>query len=110
MEVLTDHKSLEHFTTTKLLNQRQVRWSESLSDFRYQITHRAGKHATVPDALSRKAEDTPASLTDLTDERISNRQRILLPPERWSHGTGPPPTYLRTLDASLPIDTHIARA
>lgn len=80
VEVLTDHKSLEHFTTTKLLNQRQVRWSESLSDFRYQITYRAGKHATVPDALSRKAEDTPASLTDLTDERISNRQRILLPP------------------------------
>lgn len=110
MEVLTDHKSLEHFTTTKLLNQRQVRWSEFLSDFRYQITYRAGKHATVPDALSRKAEDTPASLTDLTDERISNRQRILLPPERWSHGTGPPPTHLRTLDASLPIDTHIAHA
>lgn len=108
VEVLTDHKSLEHFTTTKLLNQRQVRWSEFLSDFRYQITYRAGKHATVPDALSRKTEDAPTSTTDLTDERISNRQRILLPPDRWKQTDGGP-AHLRALDVSQPVDAHIAR-
>ena len=26
--ILTDHKNLEHFTTTKKLNRRQVRWNE----------------------------------------------------------------------------------
>ena len=31
VEVITDHKNLQHFASTKLLNQRQVRWSEFLS-------------------------------------------------------------------------------
>ena len=28
IEILTDHRSLEFFTTTKQLNRRQARWSE----------------------------------------------------------------------------------
>jgi hypothetical protein len=31
IKVLTDHKNLEYFMTTKLLNRRQARWSEFLS-------------------------------------------------------------------------------
>jgi len=31
IEVLSDHKNLKYFTTTKLLNRRQARWSEFLS-------------------------------------------------------------------------------
>lgn len=30
LTILTDHKNLLHFTTTKVLNRRQVRWSELL--------------------------------------------------------------------------------
>jgi len=33
IDVVTDHKNLEYFATTKLLNRRQARWSEFLSQF-----------------------------------------------------------------------------
>ncbi|KFG81444.1 hypothetical protein MANI_024595 [Metarhizium anisopliae] len=77
-EVLTDHKNLEYFTTTKALNQRQVRWSEFLSGFNFRIVYRPGTKAVRPDALSRKAEDRPER-ADTNDDRIKNRQRTILP-------------------------------
>ena len=33
VDVITDHKNLEYFSTTKLLTQRQARWSKYLSQF-----------------------------------------------------------------------------
>ena len=83
-EVITDHKNLEHFTTTKLLNQRQVRWSEFLSDFRFRIAYRPGRKAAVPDALSRLPGSAPPDKTNTADSRIANRERVLLPPDRWA--------------------------
>jgi len=79
-EIITDHKNLEYFTTTKSLSQRQVRWSEFLSQFNFRIVYRPGNRAIQPDALSRKAEDRPEK-ADLADDRIKNRQRTILPPE-----------------------------
>ncbi|KAM4067544.1 reverse transcriptase (RNA-dependent DNA polymerase) [Hirsutella rhossiliensis] len=77
-EVITDHKNLEYFTTTKALNQRQVRWSEFLSGFNFRIVYRPGTKAVRPDALSRKPEDQPKR-ADTNDDRIKNRQRTILP-------------------------------
>jgi len=37
--VLTDHKNLEYFTTTKLLNRRQARWVQFLSQFNFKIVY-----------------------------------------------------------------------
>ena len=34
-QVLSDHKNLEYFMSTKLLNCRQARWSEFLSCFNF---------------------------------------------------------------------------
>ncbi|EKV17510.1 hypothetical protein PDIP_31580 [Penicillium digitatum Pd1] len=34
-EILTDHQSLEYFMTTRQMNQRQARWNEFLSQFRF---------------------------------------------------------------------------
>jgi hypothetical protein len=81
-EIITDHKNLEYFTSTKALNQRQVRWSEFLSQFNFRIVYRPGSRAARPDALSRKPGDRPAK-TDLDDDRIKNRLRTVLPPERF---------------------------
>jgi hypothetical protein len=36
-EVITDHKNLQHFMTTKLLSKRQARWSEFISRFSFRI-------------------------------------------------------------------------
>ena len=51
--ILTDHKNLEYFTTTKELTRRQARWSEFLSRFNFVIQYRPGSSAGKPDALSR---------------------------------------------------------
>ncbi|CEP13212.1 hypothetical protein [Parasitella parasitica] len=52
--VLTDHKNLEYFTTTRNLSRRQVRWSEILADYNFVIQYRPGKQNGAADALSRR--------------------------------------------------------
>ena len=59
VEVITDHKNLEYFMSTKILSRRQARWSEFLSRFNYQITYRPGKAGGKPDALTRRLGDLP---------------------------------------------------
>ncbi|KAI1000182.1 hypothetical protein K3495_g8016 [Podosphaera aphanis] len=81
-KVLTDHKNLEYFKTSKVLSQRQVRWSEFLSQFNFQIVYRPGVKATRPDALSRKSEDRPNKF-DGDDDRVKNRERTVLPVSRF---------------------------
>jgi hypothetical protein len=38
--VYTDHRNLVQFTTTKVLNKRQIRWAEYLSQFDLRIIYR----------------------------------------------------------------------
>lgn len=70
IKVLSDHKNLEYFMTTKNLNRRQARWSEFLSRFDFQITYRPGKQGGKPDALTRRSGDLP-------NEGGDERQKIL---------------------------------
>jgi RNase H-like domain found in reverse transcriptase/Reverse transcriptase (RNA-dependent DNA polymerase)/Integrase zinc binding domain/Chromo (CHRromatin Organisation MOdifier) domain len=78
-EIITDHKNLQTFMTTKQLNQRQVRWAEFLSQFNFVIVYRPGSKATLPDALSRLPGLKPA---DADDERLRHRNQVVLPPEK----------------------------
>jgi RNase H-like domain found in reverse transcriptase len=57
--VLSDHKNLEYFATTKQLTRRQVRWSEHLLGFNYIIRYRAGRLGTKPDALTHRRDMYP---------------------------------------------------
>jgi len=50
--LLSDHKNLEYFTTTKQLMHCQVRWSEYLSSFNYLIHYHTGQLGTKPDVLT----------------------------------------------------------
>lgn len=52
--VLSDHKNLELFTTTKKLNRRQVRWNELLANYDFKIVFRPGKQGGKPDAINTK--------------------------------------------------------
>jgi transposase InsO family protein len=54
--VVTDHKSLEFFTTQPHLNPRQARWMGLLAEYDHTIVHRAGKLNVVADALSRRPD------------------------------------------------------
>ena len=72
-EILTDHRALEYFMTTKKLNARQARWAEFLSRFYFLIRYRPGKQNTLADALSRPEK---------TDLKMDNhRMQILLKPD-----------------------------
>ena len=53
IDVVTDYKNLEYFSTTKVLTQRQVQWSEYLSQFNLVIRFCPGHLGTKPDALTR---------------------------------------------------------
>jgi hypothetical protein len=75
--VYSDHKNLQYFASTKELNRRQVRWSQFLEDFNYQIVHRPGSEQVVPDALSRKAQ------YELLKEDREVNVRKLIPVERF---------------------------
>jgi hypothetical protein len=56
VKVLTDHKNLTYFTTTKVLNRRQVRWAELLASYNFQIHYQKGSENGRADALSRRAD------------------------------------------------------
>lgn len=56
--VISDHKNLEYFLTTKQLNRRQARWSEFLSAFNFEIQHRPGSLNGRADILSRRIDVT----------------------------------------------------
>ncbi|EKD03262.1 retrotransposon nucleocapsid protein [Trichosporon asahii var. asahii CBS 8904] len=84
VEVLTDHRSLEYFLTTKQLNRRQARWAEFMADFHFQISYRPGAKATKPDALSRRADHRPGdtAATSLSRELNEHNHRPLLTDEQ----------------------------
>ena len=75
IEVISDHKNLLYFSTSRTLTRRQARWSLFLSQFHYTISHRPGKLGGKPDALSRRS--------DLMPEGVDNAQKTLLGPEVW---------------------------
>ena len=77
--VLSDHKNLEYFATTKQLTRRQVRWSEYLSGFNYLIRYRAGRLGTKPDALTRQDDVYPHGDNVYTLANPHNFQSIFKP-------------------------------
>ena len=57
VQVVTDHKNLEYFMSSKLLNRRQARWSEFLSRFNFEITYRPGSMNNRAAAFTRRSGD-----------------------------------------------------
>lgn len=76
-KIITDHKNLEYFMTTRRLSERQVRWAQFLSRFNFELSYRPGRQNTVADALSRRDQDLPK---DVKDERFTYRDFQLLKP------------------------------
>ena len=54
MIVYTDHKNLISFTTIKILNRRQIRWSELLGQYKFKIQYISNKKNGRIDALNKK--------------------------------------------------------
>ena len=54
--VYTHHRNLEYCQYTKILNRRQARWAELLSEFNFVITYRPGEKNGKADALSHQTD------------------------------------------------------
>jgi RNase H-like domain found in reverse transcriptase/Reverse transcriptase (RNA-dependent DNA polymerase)/Integrase zinc binding domain/Integrase core domain/Retroviral aspartyl protease len=78
VKILTDHKALEYFMTSKQLTSRQARWAEILSQFFFTIAYRPGRKNELADALSRKEADVESQ--DKVKSQIRNQ--ALLKPEQ----------------------------
>lgn len=74
LQILTDHKSLEYFMTTKRLTGRQARWAEALSNYYFTIMYRPGKENGKADALTRMEDEVDSQ----NDVKTEYRTRALL--------------------------------
>lgn len=99
IRILTDHRNLEYFTTTKLLNRRQARWSEFLSRFNFRIQYRPGKQGQKPDSLTRRSKDLPKE----GDERLQHQSQVVLKRENFE--TDPQPIK-KKVRFDLPNKSH----
>src|SRR5882724_5925043 len=54
IDMVTDHRNLQYFSTTKILTRRQAQWSEYLSRFNLIIRFHPRKLRTKPDTLTRQ--------------------------------------------------------
>jgi len=74
--VYTDHQNLQNFLTTKVWNQRQIRWGQRLADYHFKIVYRPGKRGGKPDALSQRPEYRP-------EEGAKHSEQSILKPEHF---------------------------
>ena len=82
VKVLTDHKRLEYFMTTKKLTPRQARWAEFLLEYNFIISYQSGKKNEKADALTRKPHERPIAEDD---KRLEHQMQTLLPRKRFEH-------------------------
>lgn len=112
VQVISDHKNLQHFMTTKRLSRRQARWSEFLSRFEFKLIYRPGTQGGKPDALTRRSSDMPQ--TD-DDERLRHQDQTVIKPQNISPGMHPLALKQNTLhenhdDTQQPLDDLITAA
>ncbi|KAI1003236.1 hypothetical protein K3495_g4968 [Podosphaera aphanis] len=74
--ILSDHMNLKYFLTMRRLTERQIRWAEFMSRFRYSLVYRKGVENARADALSRRDQDRPKE----GDPRLLSRERQALDP------------------------------
>jgi hypothetical protein len=55
ISVISDHKNLKYFMTTKQLNWQQVRWAKYHSQFNFVIIYQPGMQRGKQDALTKKS-------------------------------------------------------
>ena len=89
--IYTNHKNLLYFTTTKVLNRRQVRWAKKLSRYNFKIFYRKDSENENVDALSRRSnyfEDSKASneaILEVFNDDITYNKKYLITTNRVEH-------------------------
>jgi hypothetical protein len=105
IQVLSDHKNLEYFISTKLLNCHQTHWAEYLSCLNFKIVYCPGKAGGKPDALTHRSGDLPK----VGDKHLVEQQKAVLKPHNL-------PDELQILaiyspsNTQLPLNRELAEA
>ena len=76
--IFCDHRNLQYFASSRVLNRRQARWSLFLADFDFVISYRPGAQQGKPDALSRRHDFQPAK----GDMVFQQQQATILKPHQ----------------------------
>ncbi len=79
IEIFTDHKALEHFSTKRKLTRRHERWIEILAPYNFRIQYRKGSENGKADALSRRPNGEPTQ-----KEKDELQTHVLLPREKFA--------------------------
>ena len=80
--MLTDHKKLEYFMTTKKLTFKQARYAEFLLKYNFIISYQSGKKNNKADALTCKLNKRPV---DGNNKKLKHHMQMLLSPKRFEH-------------------------
>jgi hypothetical protein len=105
IQVLSNHKNLEYFISTKLLNHHQTCWAEYLSYLNFKIVYRPGKAGGKPDTLTRRSGDLPEG----GDECLVEQQKAVLKPHNLPNELQIS-ANLSPSNTQLPLDQEIAKA
>jgi hypothetical protein len=82
--VITDHRTLENFSTQKDLSRRQARWMEFMSQFDAKIVYVKGEQNTAADGLSRiPVTDSEERATRLAEDLCGTLCGAVLPKTVW---------------------------
>ncbi|KAF7338861.1 Transposon Tf2-12 polyprotein [Mycena sanguinolenta] len=111
VSVISDHKNLEYFMSTRVLNRRQVRWSMFLSEFDFKLSWGPGVK-NVADAPSRRPDFVPQKGDETSEAQFKTLLRPyhteLLFPDRTlvpSTPSSPPPSATLSALTTLSIDS-----
>jgi len=77
--IYSDHQNLTYFQTAVLLNRRQARWSEELTQYNFRLLYRKGSSDAKADILSRCPEFTSkeGGTTSATSQSMLDKEQWL---------------------------------
>ena len=101
IQVLSDHKNLTTFMTTKVLNRRQARWAELLASYDFVLLHTPGKKNPA-DGPSRRPDYSENPLPQ--GALIPSQALRLLPNFAGVHAVVVPPSFQDEILASYLTD------
>jgi hypothetical protein len=107
--VYTDHRNLEYFTTTKVLNRRQSRWAELLANYNFKIVYRPGTSMGKPDAMSRRHDFSEGSKASDAPPRMLLKPGQLQLFAVSSHAVNGESQLVSDIRASQPQDPKLQR-
>jgi len=112
ISVISDHKNLEYFMTTRTLNRRQARWAMFLTDYDFRLDWAPGR-SNVADAPSRRPDYEPKKGDDTLlcqDRRLLTAKHTerLFSTSSTSENS-PPPSNLALTTLSIDNSTLLER-